>query len=422
MTGLAEQWSEALSLAPQAPGPDWLRELRESAAGQFRAAGLPHRKVEAWKYTPMRALEGLLLAPPEPVDAPSAKLPPPLFEGASIVDIRDGVLGALPEDLPEGVSLLTLAEGLERFEDRLKPLFEAVDLQGATRAFAALNTALAQQGLVVHVTGDRTGSEEVARLLLRWGFSSGSVSLMGHFRLFILLDDGASLELAEQFTSAAGDSGQSGGLNVLCQAELGAGATLGHTRVQAAPDEAVLLATSSVGQAQGSRYRYRGFDLGGALARLELTTRLCGPGAEADLAGAWLLDGRRHADNHICVEHLDGRSRGVFNGRALIQAGADGSSVRQSNANLLLSPLAEMDTKPELEIYADEVEASHGATVGQLDEDAVFYLRSRGLSDDASRRILTAAFCRAVTDRVADRDMAKRIEELLDRAMPGSEL
>ena len=106
----------------------------------------------------------------------------------------------------------------------------------------------------------------------------------------------------------------------------------------------------------------------------------------------------------------------------LIQAGADGSSVRQSNANLLLSPLAEMDTKPELEIYADEIEASHGATVGQLDENAVFYMRSRGLSDDAARRILTAAFCRAVTDRIADRDLAARIEQLLDEAMPGSEL
>jgi Fe-S cluster assembly protein SufD len=158
-----------------------------------------------------------------------------------------------------------------------------------------------------------------------------------------------------------------------------------------------------------------------------------GRGAVADIAGAWLLDRARHADNHICVEHLapgcrseqffrgvlGGRSRGVFNGRARIHPGADGSSVRQSNANLLLSPLAEMDTKPELEIYADEVEASHGATVGQLDDAAVFYLRSRGLSADAARRLLTSAFCRAVTDRVQGRGLAERIAGLLDAAMPG---
>jgi Fe-S cluster assembly protein SufD len=115
---------------------------------------------------------------------------------------------------------------------------------------------------------------------------------------------------------------------------------------------------------------------------------------------------------------LGGRSRGVFNGRALIREGADGSSVQQSNANLLLSRLAEMDAKPELEIYADEVVASHGATVGQLDETAVFYLRSRGLSDAEARRILTAAFCHAVTSRLEDRDLAEKIGEMVDAAMP----
>jgi Fe-S cluster assembly protein SufD len=108
----------------------------------------------------------------------------------------------------------------------------------------------------------------------------------------------------------------------------------------------------------------------------------------------------------------------VFNGKALIQPGADGSSVRQSNANLLLSPLAEMDTKPELEIYADEVEASHGATVGQLDDAAIFYLRSRGLSETEARRMLTTAFCTAVTDRLADRELAAEVAGLLKAAMP----
>jgi Fe-S cluster assembly protein SufD len=108
----------------------------------------------------------------------------------------------------------------------------------------------------------------------------------------------------------------------------------------------------------------------------------------------------------------------VFNGRALIRTGADGSSVRQSNANLLLSDLAEVDTKPELEIYADEVEASHGATVGQLDEAAVFYLRTRGLSDAAARLMLTGAFCHAVTDKLEHAELAGNIAGLIDEAMP----
>lgn len=436
MSSLVEHWSRALAAAPLGPAPAWLRELRDNAADQFRAAGLPHRKVEAWKYTPMTAFDGLRPTVAEPSGVPGPDLPAPLCASSAMIDIRDGVPGEVPADLPRGLTVLSLAAGLEQFEERLQPLFEAVELRGATRAFAALNTALATQGLVVHVAGDTAPDAESLRLMLRWGFSAGAAGAMSQFRLFVLLDDGARLDLVEQFLDGGAVAAEGAlGLNVLCQAELGAGARLSHTRVQAESQQAVLLTSTMLGQARDSRFVYRGFDLGAGLARHELTARLAGPGAEADIAGAWLLDGQRHVDNHVSVEHLapgcsseqffrgvlDGRSRGVFNGRALIQAGADGSSVRQSNANLLLSPLAEMDTKPELEIYADEVEASHGATVGQLDEAAVFYLRSRGLTDDAARRMLTAAFCRAVTDRVADSNLAERIGGLLDAAMPTGE-
>lgn len=434
-TGLAEKWSEALTSAPRGPAPEWLSELRDTAAGQFRAGGLPHRKVEAWRYTPMRVFEAFDVAPATPTlgVGPAMDQPPPLCDRATLIDIRDGVLLPLPAKLPQGVTVLRLADGLERFEERLRPLFESVDLAGATRAFAALNTVLARQGLVVHVA---TGAD-AGRLLLRWVFSAGATASMNHFRLFLLLDDGARLDLVEQFMSNWGSVGPDvTGLNVLSQAELGVGARLTQVRVQAESDRAVLLTSTSVEQAADSSYVYRGFDLGARLARHELNVRLSGAGAAADLAGAYLLDGERHTDNHISVEHqapgcrseqfyrgvLGGRSRGVFNGRALIRAGADGSSVRQSNANLLLSPLAEIDSKPELEIYADEVEASHGATVGQLDEMAVFYLRSRGLDEAAARRMLTTAFCRSVTDRVDGRGLAERIAELMDAAMPASDM
>jgi len=425
---LAERWSRELESPQEGSTPGWLQSLRLTAAGQFRAHGLPHRKVEAWKYTPMRAFEDFELAPAVVGTPDVTGLPTPLCDRAVTVDLVDAVAAALPAALPDGVSVLPLAEGIRRFEDRLRPLFEAVEVDGATRAFAALNTVLAEQGLVVHVAAGCAAG----RLLLRWAASPGTAALLRHFRLFLLLDAGARLDLVEQYQGTAAPASA---LNVLCQAELGAGAVLGHTRVQAEPDQSVLLTSTTLEQAADSRYVYRGFDLGARLARHEITVRLGGVGANADIAGAYVLDGKRHVDNHVNVEHraagcsseqffrgvLGGRSRGVFNGRALIQPGADGSSVRQSNANLLLSPLAEMDTKPELEIYADEVEASHGATVGQLDETAVFYLRSRGLSDAAARRLLTTAFCRAVTDRVKGRGLAERIAEMIDAAMPADD-
>jgi Fe-S cluster assembly protein SufD len=432
---LAGRWAAALGAAEPGPAPTWLRELRAQAAGEFRAAGLPHRKVEAWKYTPMRAFENYELAAAAPAlaTAQAFEVPAPLCDRAIVVDIRDGVLMAPPAGLPDGLSVLPLGAGVERFEARLRRLYESVELQGATRAFAALNTALAQQGLVVHVKQDL----DAGRLLLRWAFSPGAAATMSQFRVFLLLDDDAQLDLVEQFMSSwGGVEPTAAGLNLVCQAELGERATLRQTRVQAESDQALLLTAMTLEQAADSRYVFSGFDCGAALARHELNVRLAGPGAVAEIAGAFVLDGQRHTDNHVCVEHrapncsseqffrgvLGGRSRGVFNGRALIQPGADGSSVRQSNANLLLSPLAEIDTKPELEIYADEVEASHGATVGQLDETAVFYMRSRGLSEGEARRMLTGAFCRAVTDRVQGSGLSGRIAELLDAAMPGNEM
>ncbi|MGD2130126.1 MAG: Fe-S cluster assembly protein SufD [Lysobacterales bacterium] len=412
----------------QAVVPGWLDALRENAAGQFRAGGLPHRKVEAWKYTPMRLLEGIELTPGpmESTDPAAGRVAPaPLCERGLLVDICDGQLCSAPQAESGGLTVLSLDQGIQRFEERLRPLFESVSVDGPTRAFAALNTAYARQGLVLHVAA----GADAGRLLLRWYFRDAAARELRHFRVFLLLDDGARLDLVEQYQSV---SGAPGALNVMLQADLAAGASLRHTRLQAEPEDAMLLTSTALEQAGDSRYEYRGFDLGSSLARHELTVRLRGDGATADLAGAFVLDGKRHVDNHVCVEHLapgcsseqffrgvlGGRSRGVFNGRALIQPGADGSSVRQSNANLLLSPLAEMDTKPELEIYADEVEASHGATVGQLDDKAVFYLRSRGLNEREARHLLTVGFCRAVTDKVEGRGLAQRIGELLDAAMP----
>lgn len=423
---LADRWSGALATPRPGTDPAWLQDLRRDAAGHFRANGLPHRKVEAWKYTPLKALEDLAVQQAATEQPSPAECPPLLVEPSVSVSFVDGRLREEPWQPPKGVTVLPLTTGIPRFESRLRPLFESVATDGAARAFAALNTACAHEGLVIHVAANA----DAGTLLVRWAFSAAGQPAMSHPRMILLLDAGARLKLVEQYQSAASARA---GLNVLAQVELGAGARLGHVRVQAESDQSVVLTSTTVQQAEGSHYGYHGFDLGAGLARHEINALLCGAAASAEIAGAFVLDGRRHADNHVAVEHrapecrseqffrgvLGGRSRGVFNGRALIQAGADGSSVRQSNANLLLSPLAEMDTKPELEIYADEVEASHGATVGQLDDIAVFYLRSRGLSEQAARQMLTAAFCRAVSDRLADRELAERIAALLDAAMPG---
>ena len=426
---LVEKWSNDFSAVDQQYGPAWMLELRETAAAQFGAAGLPNRKTEAWKYTSVRMLEKLdpsVICPADRSRADVAFPEPLCTASAGQVDISNGIL---PEHLPDtatGVTLLPLAQGIEAFEEKLQSLLASVQLDGAAKTFTALNTAFLDQGLVIHV-GENV---KAGSLLIRWAFSGQAAAQLSNFRMILLLEPGAELEIIEQFESAEESASA---LNVVTQVDLAEGAVLGHVRVQRESDGVVLLTSTSVEQAAGTRYRYSGFDLGGGLVRHELSTRLAGSGAEAHFNGAFVLDRKRLVDNHVSVDHaspacnstqffrgvLGGSSRGVFNGRALIRPGADESSVKQSNANLLLSTLAEMDTKPELEIYADEVEASHGATVGQLDEAAIFYLRSRGLSDAQARHMLTAAFCHAVTDRLDDRSLAERLSGMLDEAMPG---
>lgn len=427
---LIEQWSDEFRSRQMPVGPEWLQTLKQDAAAHFASAGLPGRKTEAWKYTPLRLLESR--APTvtrEMADESSGTFfPEPVSDAVTPpIDFLDGNLhGDLPQ-APQGVTLLPLSTGLQAFEQKLQELIPAIDTAGSGRMFAALNTAFLDQGLVLHVGKN----VQAGTILLRWAFSPEGISRFGNARVVVLLEEGAQLGVVEQFESAPGSSGS---LNIVMQADLAHGSSFTHTRVMKESDEAVLLTSTQLKQSAQSTYQYHGFDLGGGLVRHELHSKLSGAGARAGFDGAFVLDRKRHVDNHISVDHaspgcsssqffrgvLGDRSRGVFNGRALIRAGSDDSVVHQSNANLLLSRLAEIDTKPELEIYADEVEASHGATVGQLDEEAVFYMRSRGLSDDRARRLLTGAFCHAVTDRLADRGLAETLAGLIDDAMPES--
>ena len=429
LNDLATRWSEQVRCQDVPAAPTWLEDLRHKAAGHFSAGGLPHRKVEAWRYTPLKRLEALDLDLPgsASTDA-SGRLAEGLLAEAPSIDFIDGNLVTGTGELPRGVSVFTLAEAVEKFEDPIRALAEAVPVDGPAQAFNAINTAFIHQGAVIRIES----GADAGTLQLRFAASEEAKSRLVPCRIMVLMEAGSRLELVEQHLQ---DASSPAALNVLLQSQLAASADLEHVRVQEMSEDAVLLTSTRIEQAAESRYRYRGFDLGGGLVRHEVNVNLAGNGARADLAGAWVLDGRRHCDTHVAVEHtapdcsseqffrgvLGGRSRGVFNGRALIREGADGSSVRQSNANLLLSPLAEMDTKPELEIYADEVEASHGATVGQLDEIAIFYLRTRGLSEAHARHLLTSAFCHAASQRVSNVKLARILGERIDAAMPGSE-
>jgi Fe-S cluster assembly protein SufD len=431
-------WLQQLADSKADTGIAWLDEARRNALEElFKSGRLPGRKDERWKYFSLQALE--TAQPGLSVD--SAKCVKPVAAvlqdtDALLLSVQTGsdwlIPGELQAALPAGLRLLNLQQAAAEpgLEAQLRDLVSNIDLQGPSRVFEALNTASLDSALVIHVAQ----SVDAGRLHLAW--QQAAESHFDNFRVFVLLDENARLQLLESHSPCKGDGESPATLfNQLCQVQLSRGAQLDHLRVQAASANQHLLQFVRVDQAEDSQYRYSGFELGGGLVRNDLQCELNGAGASADLAAAFIGKGESCIDHHLLADHraqhcrsdqnfrgvLGGRSKGVFNGKALIRPGADGSSVRQSNANLLLSDLAEMNTKPELEIYADEVEASHGATVGQLDEQALFYLQTRGLAEEAARRMLTGAFCRAIGARLSDRQLVQQIETLMDAAMPDME-
>ncbi len=428
MSELATQFSAALRENPNS-GPQWLMNLRQSGAEQFRAHGLPTRKDEAWKYTGLGVLEqaDVQLALVSGTESAGTGFPAPLVETGVQVKMLDGRLLEQNGELPEGLTVLALTDALDGDIDGLQSLLESLTgtrlKPGSTHGFSALNTATLDAGVVVHVAA----GIDAGRVLLNWASLSSAEPRLFNSRVCVILEQGAKLELLEQFENQNANTS-----NVVFQIELNTGAKLQHIRFQQESDTAVLITRTEVSQQGDSDYNYYGFDLGGRLVRHDLHSSLLGRGAKAGLNGAYLLDGNRHVDNHCRVDHMavggvseqyfrgiaGGNGRAVFNTAVCVHPGADETEARQSNANILLSTRAEIDTKPELEIYADEVIASHGATVGQLDEQAIFYMRSRGLSEQQARQLLTTAFCRSVSDKLPDSALGEVIAQRMMDVMP----
>jgi len=431
MSELATQFSAVLQDSP-ASGPEWVKTLRAAGAEQFRTHGLPTRKDEAWKYTGLGVLDQrapkLALVSDSKITGVSH--PEHLTEADIQVKMLDGNILDQSGQAPTGLTVQSLTAALDSGNGALQSLLESLQISQAksasTHGFSALNSATLDAGLFVHVAAGMDGG----RLLLNWSSVAGENSHLYNSRVCLILEAGAKLELVEQFEGQNANTA-----NVVVQIELSENANLQHIRLQQESDDAVLITRTEVSQQGDSQYSYYGFDLGGRLIRHDLHTSLKGRGAKSAINGVYLLDGNRHVDNHARVDHMavggfsdqyfrgiaGGSGRAVFNTAVCVHPGADETEARQSNANILLSARAEVDTKPELEIYADEVIASHGATVGQLDEQAVFYMRSRGLSEKQARQLLTTAFCRSVSDKLPDSVLGELIAQRMMDVMPQAE-
>lgn len=391
------------------------------------ADGLPTTRAERWRYTPLRALErrpfvmATTLAEIDPAVLPAG-------EGPRLVFVN-GVFAAAHsrlDGLPAGVELLPLSQALLRDDDAREVDFLARRFEASDDTFARLNAAFALDGLVLRVAAGTRCEQPITFVMVG---APAAADIAVHLRHLVEIGEGASLRLVEHQLSTGA---QAHLVNSLCHVHLRPGARLSHLRVQCEDVAATLFTRTEGVLAAAAEYQRADLELGAALSRHELNIALQGNGARLRSNGVLLADGRRHLDTRLGIDHIArdtrceltwrglgaDRGRAVFHGGILIRAGADGTSAQLSNKNLLLSPHAEIDTQPVLEIHADEVQASHGATVGQLDANALFYLRSRGIGEAQARTLLTLAFCRVALDDLDDEALREQIDALLAARLP----
>jgi len=416
--------------APLPPsGIAWLDAARQENRAAFAAGGLPNTRVEAWKYTALRGLGQRRFANGDPaaqeraVEASTLALPG--VAGVRLVFVNGAFradLSAL-ESLPDGLSLQPLSQALQRDAEPLRFALSR-HYRDAGDAFAQINAASAADGVVLRVAAHARIAQSVQLV-----FVGAEAELAWHARNVIELGEGAELSLVEQHASH-GDAAQLA--TVVSDIELRDGAQLHHVVLQDAAAGTNLIRRSSLRLHARAQAAMHVLELGGALVRHDLRAELIGDGAQMHTRGVFMPHGRQHIDTQLAIRHqaldttstshwrgvANDRARGVFRGAIVVAPGADGSDANLTNKNLLLSPSAEIDTKPELEIYADEVQAAHGATVGQLDERSLFYLRSRGIPLAEARALLTAAFCRAVLGDLPNEALREHLSGLLIAQLP----
>ncbi len=412
-------------------GPEWLAPIRRAAIERFAQLGFPTRRNEAWKYTSVSEIAKASLDPE-----------PPARDGISRDDVRallggdrsEGVFvfedGRFAPELstgiaPDGVVIEGLAGALERRPELVRPLLDRAD--PLDRPFAALNGAFQRDGAFVRVAAGAAPERPIQLLFAASPSASGRVA---NPRNIIRIERGARATIMLRFESLCGGVYWT---NALTQILLEDDSELDLVSVQRESNAAYHFASYDVHQERDSRFRSHQIALGAALSRSDIYARLAAPGVDCALNGLFLADGEQHVDSQTTVDHasphgtsrelykgiLGGRSRGVFNGCVLVRPDAQKTDARQFNPNLLLSDEARINTKPTLEISADDVKCSHGATVGRLDDDALFYLRARGVDEATAREMLTVAFASEIPRAIPQESLRAQVERMISAKLGG---
>lgn len=410
------------------PGQDlsWLKTLRQQALTQFNQFGLPSKKVENWKYTSLYELtqqsfkhqaNAVTISQQQCDDAA-------LLEDAYRVVIIDGVFNPTLSQLsalPKGVTVQPFSQSLDTVEQQLG---QQVTLEQA--GLTALNTLLMKEGVMVHVSENTIVDKPIELLVINSGDTD---NLATHLRNMLVLDNNAQATVVEHYI---GLTDAIYFTNVVSEVVLADKAELFHYKLQQESKNAFHIATLAAKQAAGSQWHTNNISLGGKLARNDVHSQLMGEQSHTTMDGLYLLKAAQHIDNHTRIDHLvpnttsnelykgvlDDDSHAVFNGKVIVHKDAQKTDSKEYNHNLLLSRGCEIDTKPEMEIYADDVKCGHGSTVGQLDPDQLFFLRARGLDAVTARSLLTHAFAVEVLERIPSETLRDALSKVISQRLP----
>jgi Fe-S cluster assembly protein SufD len=415
-----------------------IHSIRQAAISRFAEEGFPTTRNEDWKFTDVSVLSKLRFQPVfspgtagrDGVQALALERCFPLFEKRILWNRLTFINGRFSKDLssisslPQGVKIKSLAEAMREDQD-LVERYLAQYARLEENAFTALSAAFLLDGAFVYVPRGTFLQAPIHLVFLSTDLGSEFVS---HPRNLIIVEDNGEAAVIE---SHAGVGENTYFTNAVTEIVLGENAVVEYERVQCESRRAYHVGTTHVQQDRNSNFISSSMSLGGSLVRHNVTAVLNGEGAESTLNGLYLSAGEQHIDNHTTIDHakphctshelykgiLGGKSRGVFNGKILVRKGAQKTDAKQTNKNLVLSDDASIDTKPQLEIFADDVKCTHGATIGQLDKDALFYLRSRGLGIGPARDILIGAFASDVINRIKIEPLRELMHQMLHQRL-----
>jgi Fe-S cluster assembly protein SufD len=404
---------ERLERELAASGTPAVHRLRKAAAARFSELGLPGPREEEWRFTPIAPLARIPFEPAPPDDSDAAALPRPT------------------QPLPSGVVVCGLAEAIQKLPRLVEPHL-ARHADYSKQPFTALNTAFLRDGAFVYVPPGVVVEEP---LFLRFhADASGEAPRVWHRRCLVVLGDHSRLTLVESYNGLPGVTYFT---NAVTEIVVGAGAVVDHYKVKREGDRAFHQATMQVQIGRAANFSSHAVTQGGQWVRNEINAVFEGEGAECTLNGLYQASGNQLVDNHTFIDHayphcashelykgiLDGKARGVFNGKIYVRQDAQKTDAKQTNQTLLLSDDATINTKPQLEIYADDVKCTHGATVGQLDAESIFYLRTRGVGLAEARSLLTYAFANDIVGRIKVPSVRAELERSLLEAhhLPAAE-